>query len=397
MRWMIRFVGAIFGLGLLAVFGARLYFAVPGSLEARLAKVERIAAEGVEAGRWPGMMWAVVAPGEVLATGAAGFADIEAGRAMTPDTVMPIGSISKVVTGLAGAQAMLDGDLDPAAPISEGLTVPFDPPDGAVRTFEQLATHTSGIADTDAGYEAVGYHYGDVAHPVGLDAFLGRYLGVDGDLFAPENFEAGPGEVYAYSNVAAGLAGQVVADAVGEDFAAYSLRVLEPLGMSGTWGHLGAEDPATLYERDEAGGFEAHPPYGLATWPDGQFNASAADLARLMAVMLGGGSLEGEEVLAPELVAEVMRPRLKDAPGMTGPGDWIGLFWVRDTLDLAPFSFQFEGHSGGDPGVITFMYRAEGQETAFVLMLNGEPDGTGDLIQLVRIAQLLSGETGLPF
>jgi len=399
MRRVFKWFGGFFALLVIMAAGAvALFLHAPAGYDDRLASVQAQAARGAERGHWPGVMWAVVTDGTVIDSGAAGFANLADGTPMTPDTTMPIGSITKVLAGLSASIAVEDGALDLDAPITDVLSIPISPPGDTPVTFAHLATHTAGILDTDAGYEAVGYHYGDTRNPVDLDVFLARYLGAEGDLFNTANFgDWALGEVYEYSNVGAGLAGQVVADATGEPYDTYSMRrIAEPLGLSGFWGHLGptvgANGPrATLYTRDNDGTFEALPPYGLATWPDGQFNASANDLARLMAMMMGDGMLDGEQVFPASVITRQKEQRVSGIPGKDISGDSIGLFWEIETLSLGPLSTTFEGHNGGDPGVITFMYSAIDSPTAFVLMFNGEPEGTGGLLAMVRLLRTLAG------
>ncbi len=375
-----------------------LYLRTPTDFERRLSAVERQAERIVHREHAPGVMWAVVAPGEIIASGATGYADVSSERLMTPETIMPIGSISKVLVGLAGAIAQGDGLMDLEAPLEDYLSVPFDPPGGEPRTFTDLATHTAGILDTDEGYEAVGYHYGSTRHPIALSVFLARYLGNQGDLHSAANFgDWLPGTRYVYSNVGAGLAGQAIADATGQPFDTYStMNVVEPLKLSGFWGQVGPDpssniSQATLYDRDANGAFVPLPAYGLATWPDGQFNASAQDLAKLMATLLNEGQWGGEQVLPSEAVALQQKPRVSNVPGKDLPGDHIGLFWERETLELGPLKLTLDGHSGGDPGVVTFMYRVPDNPTAFVLMFNGEPENTLGLLSFVRMIRLLAG------
>ncbi|MEM1289433.1 MAG: serine hydrolase domain-containing protein [Pseudomonadota bacterium] len=397
-----RFFGWMGGLVIMALVvggtGAALFLYTPSDYERRLSAVAALAQRGVDHGHWPGVMWAIVKPGEILQTGAAGFSDLSSETLMTPDTVMPIGSITKVFVGLSAAIAASEGNFDLDAPVSDYLTIPFDPPDGKPRTFGALATHTSGIVDTADGYEAVGYHYGSVRHPIELADFLARYLGEAGDLYAPDNFaDWGPGERYAYSNIGAGLAAKVIADAVGQPFERYSTdKIVRPLGLSGFWGPFGPPEDselvrATLYDRDANGAFEPIEAYGLATWPDGQFNASAADLAKLMAALLNEGEWEGTELVPSDAVALQQSPRVRDIPGKQASDDYIGLFWERETLEFGPLALTLVGHSGGDPGVVTFMYQVPDNPTAFVLMFNGEPNGIIGLLSVVRLIRLMAG------
>jgi CubicO group peptidase (beta-lactamase class C family) len=396
-----RFLGLVLaGLLLLIVAAgfAALALRPPADVPARWAGIQRLAETGVAKGDWPGIMWAQVVPGRIIRTGAVGVADTASGWPMTPDTTMPIGSISKVVVGLAAAAAIEAGALDPDAPLSDYLSLDVAWPDGEPRSFAQLATHTSGIVDTDAGYEAAGYHFGATTHPVPLADFLTDYLTANGALYdAAANFAAfPPGSQYAYSNVGAGLAALAIEEATGREFAGYSADVLAPLALSGGWGHLGPapEGAATLYATGEAGGFEALPPYGLATWPDGQYTASAVDLAKLLATVMGGGVFEGDALIEPGVIDELTRPRVTGLDRMGAPDDSVGLFWGVETLRVALWRQQLEGHSGGDPGLFTMMYRKPGADTGFVLMMNSVPERTGTILRLVRIVNLLANMPG---
>ena len=398
MRRVIRLLGW-FVVAATALAGAATvwYFYVPDELETRLRAIERQAMRGAEQGHWPGVMWAVVEPGEVVATGAAGFASLNEELRMSPQTTMPIGSITKVLAGLAGSIAVEEGVLNLDAPISDVLSFTVETPYPEQITFAHLATHTAGILDSDAGYEDVGYHFGATRHPLLLTDFLSAYLSTGGELYETAHFgDWAPGTVYTYSNVGAALAGQVISDAARQPYDEFTMeRIVSPLGLSGFWGHIGPPDTAsapqaTLYTRDPDGAFQALPPYGLATWPDGQFNASAADLARLMAMMMGDGELEGQQVFPASVILRQKTPRVMNLAGKEEPGDFIGLFWERETLRLGPLKLTFAGHSGGDPGVLTFMYHDPESPRGFVLMFNGEPQGLMGLLAIVRLARHLS-------
>ena len=101
--------------------------------------------------------------------------------------------------------------------------------------------------------------------------------------------------------------------------------------------------------------------------------------------------LDGEQVIPAEAVTLQKTPRVAGIPGKEVEGDFIGLFWERETLDIGPMSLTFEGHSGGDPGVMTFMYQEPGSPTGFVMMFNGEPEGVFGFYAIVRLALLLGG------
>ncbi|MEM9438692.1 MAG: serine hydrolase domain-containing protein [Pseudomonadota bacterium] len=367
------------------IAAAFLFFTLepPRSEEAALARVERLARNTTEAGHWPALSVAYVAPGEVIWAESFGQADIATARAMTPETPMPIGSISKVIIGLAAALEAEDGfDLD--APLADYW--PSVPETVGSVTFRQLATHTGGIADTERGYEGAAYAQNTLRHPTALADYLESYLTQEGTLFEPTAITA-PGTAQVYSNVGAALAAQALAEATGTDFASLSQnRVLAPLGLTqATWDAttLPPGTRATLYEHRD-GAFEPLAPYALATWPDGGLNASLTDLATLLAVMMSGGMLDGDRLLSQDAIA---RQRDISANGLRNmaPGQAEGLFWAFESLDFPGLTIPVEGHSGGDPGLLTMMYRIGGTNRGFVLMVNGYRESDWTLLQGGRL------------
>ncbi|MEO1796548.1 MAG: serine hydrolase domain-containing protein [Pseudomonadota bacterium] len=346
----------------------------PRSEEAALERVARLAENAVRDGHFPSLSVAWVAPGEVIWAESCGLADAADGRAMTPSTPMPIGSISKVLIGQAAAQEAVAGRFDLDAPL--GTYWADAPPTVAQMTFRALATHTSGLRDTEAGYEEAAYHFGALTHPVALEDFLTAYLTPGGALYSGDVLPE-PG-AHGYSNVGAALAAHALSQATGTPFDELSLEALAPLGLAATWDAAILPDRATLHEDKD--GFQALAPYALATWPDGGLNASLEDLAKLLAAFMGGGRLNGTEVLP---AAAVALQRQKHATPTETLSE--GLFWAHETIDLPGLSLAVEGHSGGDPGLITMMYRIAGSDRGFVLMVNGYRDSDWTLAQAARI------------
>ena len=107
-------------------------------------------------------------------------------------------------------------------------------------------------------------------------------------------------------------------------------------------------------------------------------------------MMMGEGRLGDRQIFPASVIARQKTPRVMEVPGKTEPEDFVGLFWERETLRLGPFAFTFEGHSGGDPGVLTFMYQDPTSPRGFVLMFNGEPDSLAGILAVVRLARYLS-------
>lgn len=110
-----------------------------------------------------------------------------------------------------------------------------------------------------------------------------------------------------------------------------------------------------------------------------------------MAVMMGDGILNGARIFPETAVQRQKEPHITAIPGKDVKGDHIGLFWERETLSVGPIALTLEGHSGGDPGVLTFMYRVPDHPTGFVLMFNGEPESLVGTLMVVRLVRLLAG------
>ena len=159
--------------------------------------------------------------------------------------------------------------------------------------------------------------------------------------------------------------------------------------MSATRDATEVENRAKLYE-DIGDGWAEIPPYSLATWPDGGLNTSAGDLARFLAIVMGDGAFGGEQIWPPEAVNA-----LSDVISTNDSGESLanGLFWAYEQIDFMVFSLNVDGHNGGDPGLVTFMYRDQNTGRGAVMMLNGVPES---LRGQIDIALMLTGLLDAP-
>lgn len=203
------------------------------------------------------------------------------GAAPDAHTPYEIGSVSKVLTSLALADAVTQGETTLDTPVADLLGSPVGAhADGPIRLVD-LATHTSGLPRIDM---VMGFTPGfDMADP---------YAGYSTDSlratvarFVPET---APGATYAYSNLGAGLLGYALAtraetsyeDLVGQ-------RVLTPLGMAETWITASPEASAQLAPAHGAQG----EPVPWWTWTDasagaGAWRSTASDMLTLLEAVL---------------------------------------------------------------------------------------------------------------
>lgn len=350
------------------------------------AAFESLVGDIMEEEQLPGLAAAVVQGDQLAWTRGYGFADLESERPVTPDTPFTLASISKTFIAVAMMQALEDGTLTLDTPVNEvGLPFVVDNPhlSDEVITLRHLATHTSSILDGSA-YDCSYYVEADDSPlyqlvdpsfscaepmPTELGEYLEAYLVPGGPYYdADENYGTSePGEAGAYSNVAAALTGLALESATGTSLDELcETGIFEPLGMTNTHWHRAqfadSNPVATQYTRIEGEQIRL-PDYSLVTWPDGGLRSSARDLARYVGAVMNGGVWEGTRILDQTSVETMLSSQTDlDLSQLPGTPDVQGVFWVEE--------FGLAGHSGGDPGSITFMYMLPGTDVAFVLLMN---------------------------
>jgi hypothetical protein len=113
-----------------------------------------------------------------------------------------------------------------------------------------------------------------------------------------------PGELCQYTNYAAALTGQLVADVSGRRFrSAVAENILSPLGMSNSTFRAAPPDlvPAEGTTVDEAVSFYSD------VAPASGFHTTGADMARLLRAHLNGGVVDGERILSETAVDAMHR------------------------------------------------------------------------------------------
>lgn len=333
--------------------------------------LDQAIAQHMQQGGLVGIGAAILVDGKVVWMKGYGHADRERGVPFTPDTVMNIGSISKVFTGVAMMRAVEEGrlslDQDINAYLPFKVAHPHHP--RAAITLRQLATHTSGITDRWAVYQQT-YHYGeDTPEPLG--DFLRSYFTPGGAHYAADNFvAAAPGAQREYSNIGAALAGYIVELATGQPLHTYAReRIFKPLRMNHTAWSLAAVDRtrhATLYIGQNSLATPI-PLYEGITYPDGGVRTSVAELSRFFAALLGDGSLDGRRVLKPESVQTMRRFQFTAAskPDNVDLAEKnSGLFWQTK------FNTARVGHGGSDPGIKTEMLASPDGRVGVIVFSN---------------------------
>lgn len=253
----------------------------------------------------------VVKDGAVLFAKGYGYADIAERKAVDVDrTLFRAGSISKTVTWTAVMQLVAAGKIDLDADVNRYLDFRIPEKFGKPVTMRDLMTMTPGFENTIRDQF--------LASPGQLFP-LGEYL--------RRNLPARiypPGEIVAYSNYGAVLAGYIVQRVSGEPFDRYvEAHVFEPLDMS----HSTFEQPlpADLAPRMSVGYHAASNPRTIPfeiieVGPAGSMTTTGADMARFMIAQLDGGSHGGASILPPAMLGLMHSPQSRMAPGVNGYG-----------------------------------------------------------------------------
>lgn len=349
----------------------------------------------------PGFGVAIVNAEGALYQKGFGYADIDNQIPYTPQHLQNIGSISKTLIGVSLQQAVDQGLLTWDTPINEVL--PFqvihpDYPDKPI-LLSHLASHTAGINDGDD--YALSYSLTEANHytgpeldpedvdeiammannePYELLAFCKAFLNENGELYKPSHFlPSAPGETYEYSNVGAALAALVLEIASGITFPDWTQQhILDPLDMNDSgWSfdEVDMSQHAQLYYQRS----QPLPRYTLATYPDGGFISSVADMSRFLSCIIAGYGANQNPLVETGGFELITQGREDDGSSS------YGYFW--ETQESG-----YIGHSGGDPGIITLMFFDPMTKYGFVLFFNGYPsdDGTG----INRILDLVTERVG---
>jgi CubicO group peptidase (beta-lactamase class C family) len=251
-----------------------------------------------------GAVVAVVKDGQVLTEKGYGYADIKAGRKMDPlKTLIRPGSTSKLFVWTAVMQQVEQGKIDLDADVNKYLDFKVPARDGKPITMRNLMTHTPGYE------EHIKRLF--VNSPDRLQK-LGDYL----KTWAPKRVYA-PGEVPAYSNYGAAMAGYIVERVSGEPFDDYiDNHVFHPLGMM----HSTFRQPLPAqFKADMAVGYprasEPAKPYELVNGrPAGSASATADDITHFMIAHLNNGTYNGVSILKPETAIEMHTEQKKLNP-----------------------------------------------------------------------------------
>jgi CubicO group peptidase (beta-lactamase class C family) len=329
-----------------AATGARLTPGAPLPAAELEAFVDGVVTQGMARDHIAGVAVAVVQNGQVVLKKGYGLDRMSPARAVDPDrTLFRIGSISKTFTWIALMKEVEAGRVRLDAPINLYLPQQDQVPDQGMKQpvrVRDLMTHSPGFEDRALGQLME-------RNPERIRP-LETYLKQERPRRVRE-----PGGVPSYSNYGAALAGEAVTQITGHTFQAVAEgEVIGPLGLSRTTfrepyparkGLPAPMDPRLAGDVSQGfawdgGGFKTEPfEFITQAAPAGAASSTASDMARYMAMILNGGSLDGTQVYSPAQAQAFRTTLLRAAPGVVG---WDHGFMEMDL----PGGFHGFGHDG---------------------------------------------------
>lgn len=329
-----------------------------------------------------------------------GFSDKATNKKYTKNTIQNIASISKTFIGVALIKAQELGMLNLDDPINKYLSFKVVNPHFPEKeiTIRQLATHTSSIKDP-ARYEKNGYilkeqnngnakvnsNFRTTYDLMLLSNFQQDILSKSGKWYQKKTFlKSSPGSKFEYSNIGAGLAALVIESASGISFREFTNEhIFKPLKMSDSgWGYneIDFSKHSKLYANpDTELAF-----YHLVNYPDGGLITSTHDLGLYLTELMKGYTGSGT-ILSKNSYSSLFAPNLTDDihPKRNKENEY------NDEFDMGIFmglSAKGQiGHTGGDPGVATFMFFNSVTNIGKILFVNTELDkeGVNEFISIV--------------
>jgi CubicO group peptidase (beta-lactamase class C family) len=234
-----------------------------------------------------GAVVVVVKDGQVLVEKGYGYSDVQTRAPVDPArTLFRPGSISKLFTWTAVMQLVEQGKLNLDRDVNDYLDFKIPDAFGRPITLRNLMTHTGGFEEHIKGLM--------VDDPARFHTLRDAVVGTTPTRIDP------PGEVSAYSNYGAALAGYIVQRVSGEKFEDYVARhIFAPLKMQ----HSMFAKPLS---RALAGNLskvyflpERNPqPFEFISFsPAGGLSATADDIAHFMIAHLNHGAYDGAAIL----------------------------------------------------------------------------------------------------
>ena len=257
---------------------------------------------------------ALVRNDEIVWKGVFGKADVDNNIDVTPSSLYPLGSVSKLFTGVSllklyeEGKVNLDDDVNKYLPFSvRNPNYPKVP-----ITIRMLLTHSSSIGDYPKLQYKL-YHHGDPK--MSLADVNRKFFDTNGEYYRKENYlDFEPGKSWKYSNWNFALIGYIIERITGKPFNEFNREVvLEPLEMNVSgWltTDFDTSNCVMIYEKMDDGNLIRLD--NLSTWPgysDGSLKSNIEEASNFLIMMTNKGRFKDVQFLKPSTITEMLRPQ----------------------------------------------------------------------------------------
>ena len=317
----------------------------------------------------PGLAAAVLRDGEVAWMGTYGEANVSEGTLVTPQTIFPLASVSKVFTATALMQLHAEGKFNLDDDVSDYLPFQIRNPNFSELpiTFAQLLRHRSSIRDNPEFYSPLWSTANGDTDTI-LGEFLQSYLSTEGELYDNQKnfFPYKPGTDFRYCNTCYALLGYLAERISGMPFQQYTQEALfKPLGLESaawTFANIDKNFAAASHRYNPETGHQDVGVVGYPDWPAGLLRMNSNDLSRFLGAYTQLGLLENAQLIDPTVI-ELMAPKQQT----------VGFYtWFSSSLDST--SDVLYTHGGSDLGVRTFIGFNPSSREGFFILINGEAE-----------------------
>jgi CubicO group peptidase (beta-lactamase class C family) len=312
----------------------------------------------------PGAVISIVKDGKILLSKGYGHSNIEENKPVDPQTsLFRIASTTKLFTWTAVMQLVEEGKLDLDTDVNTYLkTVKIPKTYAEPITLRHLMTHTAGFEEGGVGYQIT---TDPEKLPVSIAETMAKHM--------PARVKP-PGEMLAYSNYGASLAGLIVEEVSGIAYNDYIQKnIFDPLNMN--YATVEEPVPASLepyavlgYARANGEFVTKRPTFEGGFRPAGSGSVSANDMTHFMIAHLQDGRYEDKQILKPETA------RLMHSPAFQ--------FDERlPAMDLGFYELNMNGlrvisHAGADELFNTDLYLVPDKQMGIFVSYSGGEGGT---------------------
>jgi len=312
--------------------------------------------------RLPGLSVSIVKDQETVWSKGYGFANVEAGIPMQPETICSICSISKLFTSLAVMQLVEQGKIHLDDSISADLpsfNLIQQYPDSGPITIRSLLTHSSGLPrESDYPY----WSAPEFDFPT--EKQVKEKLGSQKTLYPASTF-------FQYSNLGMSILGELVEHVSGTSYERYvEENILQPLRLSSThpflpeklWGNQMAIGYDGIHRDGHRGKMPLFQAKGIA--PAAGFSSNAEDLSRFASWQFRLLTNGGKEIIRASTLRDMQRVQFLDP-------DWKTAYGLGFAVSEQNGSTMV-GHGGSCPGFLTSLSINVKDKLGIIVMVNAQ-------------------------